>query len=220
MSNPIPTKIIRSMRKSLALSILPDKTLVVKAPIFLPQWEIDRFINKNQDWINRKLNSIQTKTLKREYKEGEEFLYQGETIKLKIGDYSRISVTKENLLLPKHMAFRAKKEIENWYIKQAKILITDLTIKYAKEFNTSFKEISFSDTRSKWGSCTHDNRLQFSWRLIMAPLLVTRYVVVHELSHTLEKNHSRNFWARVSSINPSYRQQVKWLKMNGDRLFV
>lgn len=211
------TKVIRSNRRSLTMQMLPDKTLVVKAPLFLPNFLIDRFINKNSDWIEKKLTRTHQKVI-RHFVDGEEFLFMGETVKLKIGDYSSIKVIGNNLCFPEFMKFRIKKELESWYIKKSKEKITELLEKYAKEFKTSYKSVSFSDTSSKWGSCTHDNRLQFCWRLIMAPELVIRYVVVHELAHTLEKNHSRNFWSKVRFVNPSFKQQIKWLKTNGESL--
>jgi predicted metal-dependent hydrolase len=218
----IKTKIVRSRRKSMSLHVNPDNTLTVKVPWFLPSWEIDKFLNKYSGWIERKISQNQSaKKSPRKYSDGEEFLFMGETLKLKIGDYKEIKVHEKNLFLPSHMVFRAKKEIESFYIKEAKKVIMEMLDKYSKDFKTNYHGVvHFSDTSSKWGSCTHDNRLQFNWRLIMAPFLVIRYVVVHELAHTLEKNHSRFFWTRVASVNPSYKQQIKWLKDNGSQLIL
>ncbi len=217
MLDKVTTKIVRSNRRTLALHVLPDHTLVVKVPQFLPQREIDKFLDKYSGWIEKRLSQVK-QIKKREYVDGEEFLFQGETLKLKIGDYQTIKIYNGHLLFPNFLVFRIKKELENWYINESKKTITELLETYSKEFHTSYKSVMFSDTNSKWGSCTRDNRLQFNWRLIMAPFLVIRYVVVHELAHTLEKNHSKNFWIKVASINPSYRQQVKWLKLNGNKL--
>jgi predicted metal-dependent hydrolase len=203
----------------MALQIMADNTLVVKVPWFLPKWEIDKFLDKYSGWIEKRLG--QTKLKKRalrSYIEGEKFLYLGETIHLKISNYQEIKTNGGQLLLPNHLVFRAKKEIEGWYLKQSKQVINELLEDYSKRLKTSYKSLRFSDTSSKWGSCTHDNKLQFNWRLIMAPILVIRYVVIHELAHTLEKNHSRKFWSIVASINPSYKQQIRWLKINGHHL--
>ncbi len=218
----IKTKIVRSRRRTMTLHVNPDNTLTVKVPWFLPQWEVDKFINKYSGWIEKKMETVrENKKLPHQFIDGEEFLFFGEKLKLKIGDYQGILVHGSNLLLPQHMQFRAKKEIENWYINQAKKVILDMLETYTKEFKTSYKGVvHFSDTSSKWGSCTHDNRLQFNYRLIMAPILVIRYVVVHELAHTLEKNHSRFFWMKVAQVNPSYKQQIKWLKVNGAKLVI
>lgn len=152
------------------------------------------------------------------YIDGATFLYLGEKLTLKIGDYAGLLHRENELLIPKFMEFRIEKEIKNWFIKQAQKIILGQLAKYAKEMDVKHSRIMFSDTQSKWGTCFPDNRLQFNWRLVMAPVLVINYVVVHELSHTIEKNHSHKFWSIVRKFNPSYRQQIKWLKINGEAL--
>lgn len=214
-------KIIKSLRKTLALQMLPDGTILAKAPLWTPDGIIKSFIEKNKDWIEKRKTHLASKiAAKKEYKDGEKFLHLGKTYIFKIGDYQKISLQGDFLLIPKVMLFRIKKELTNWYIKQAKEVIADLLKTYAKEMRTSYGSILFSYTQSKWGHCTKENNLQFSWRLIMAPLLVIRYVVIHELAHTTEKNHSRSFWKVVSTYNPSFKQQIKWLKNHGNSLVV
>jgi predicted metal-dependent hydrolase len=88
------------------------------------------------------------------------------------------------------------------------------------KMNATHSGLMFSDTKSKWGTCMHDNRLQFNWRLVMAPRMVLDYVVIHELAHTKEKNHGRNFWAKVRAFTPAYRQHRKWLTDNAHLLTV
>lgn len=215
------TKIIKSIRRSLALQILPNATLVVKAPIWISDREIHSFIEKHKEWIEkRKVYLKKRKVIKKEYQNGEKFMYLGKNYTLKIGDYNKVTLQGDFLLIPKLMHFRIKKELTNWYIKQAKEVVTALLRSCAKDMKTSFGSIRFSYTISKWGHCTRENNLQFSWRLIMAPLLIIRYVVIHELAHTLEKNHSRSFWNIVRTYNPSYKQQIKWLKEHGGSLVV
>ncbi len=214
-------KIVRASRKSIAMRLLPDGTIEVKAPRFLPSFLINDFIKKNTDWIEKKTKNFHPikKTANR-YVDGEEFYYLGVKHKFKIVDTTDIKVKDNEIHFPKALLFRAKKEMENWYIRTAKELIKAQVVHYAKEMNTTYGGISFSDTKSKWGSCSHDNMLQFNWRLIMAPIIVVRYVVIHELAHTIEKNHSHSFWSRVRAQNPSYKEQIKWLKIHGHELIV
>lgn len=219
MSDTPEITIIRSHRKTIALHVLPDGTVEIKAPFLMPKFFINRFIEKNKEWIDKRTKHIQQKlALQKTYNEGEKFLYLGEEYILKIGNYTSIGAKNGEFLFPQALLFRIKKEIESWYITQAKEIITTETKRYALEMKTSFTSLTFSDTKSQWGRCTHDNRLQFSWRLVMTPLLVLRYVVVHELAHTFEKNHSYLFWSKVRSVNPSYKQQIKWLKEHGNTL--
>lgn len=213
------TKIIRSLRKTMSLQILPDKTLVVKAPFFIPQFEIDRFIKKHEGWVKKRLGTItDRKKGDKKFQDGDEFLFLGNTYILKIGDYKTIEFKDNFLLFPNFLSFRIEKELSTWYINQAKKFISNQVEDYASQMKANYKSIMFSDTRSKWGTCFADNRLQFSWRLIMAPILVINYVVIHELAHTFEKNHGRSFWSKVRLFNPSYKQQIKWLKTHGNTL--
>lgn len=216
-----PLKIIRSNRRTLSLQVLPGQGLVIKAPFFIPQFEINKFINKHQDWIDKRLNHLkETKLNKRNFKDGEKFLFLGKEYNLKVGDYKQISFSSDYLYFPKFMLFRAEKELTSYYINSAKQVIKKQLEFYKNEMNVSIKSVMYSDTRSKWGSCTHDNKLQFCWRLIMAPILVINYVIVHELTHTTIKNHSRTFWNRVKVFNPSYKQQIKWLKQNEHKILI
>jgi len=207
--------IVRSRRKSISLQMERDGSIIVKAPHFIPKILIDRFITQHQDWIDKNTQKIRQAKV---YKEEGQFLYLGKKVLFTAGNYTSIQIREDKLLFPESLTFRKNKELTTWYIKEAKKIITEQVEKYALEMKTDYKEITFSDTKSQWGRCTRDNRLQFSWRLVMAPQLVLNYVVIHELVHTLEKNHSQLFWMKVRNINPSYRQQIKWLKDNGPSL--
>jgi predicted metal-dependent hydrolase len=221
MINDIDIKLIRENRVSIALKIMRDGRVVVRAPHLIPKKFIDDFINKHSRMIekNRKLIIANTPVKKR-YIDGEKFLYLGNEYVFTPALITEIKLADGKLLFPKALLFRAEKEIENWYVGRARETISRLVYEYAKLMNTTFTELRFSDTSSKWGSCTRDNRLQFNWRLIMTPLIVARYVVIHELAHTMEKNHKRIFWSIVRTQNPSYKQQIKWLAQHGNKLIV
>jgi predicted metal-dependent hydrolase len=214
--------LIKSRRRTIALSIAPDGSLIVKAPTFSPKIVINAFVRKNLEWIEKQQMAIAAHpplSIKK-YVDGEKFYYLGKLLTLRIGDYPAIEPTETELHFPKFLQFRIKKELTAWYKQQAEDLITQQVTWMGERMGASYGDIKFSDTKSKWGHCTHENNLQFNWRLIMAPILVLNYVVVHELAHTREKNHSRSFWTVVGKYNPSYRQQIKWLKNHGHSLIV
>lgn len=212
-------KIVRSKRKSIAIIILPNGVVEVRAPKYVPEFAIKAFVKSKSDWIDeRQAFVLKNKTTPKKFVNGEKFLYLGKEYQLLLGPYIHIEIKDEAMNFPLALAARGHDALEKWYIKQAKIVIKSLVEEYSKRMSLPYNGISFSDTSSKWGSCAPDNRLQFNWRLIMAPLLVIRYVVIHELVHTEEKNHKTLFWNRVRSKNPSYKNQIKWLKMNGDKL--
>lgn len=101
-----------------------------------------------------------------------------------------------------------------WYKEQARRKIPDRVNWYGRRIGLETGPIKITDARKRWGSCGKRNSLNFSWRLIIAPLHVLDYVVIHELAHTVERNHSRRFWSKVATMCPSYRSGMRWLKDN------
>jgi hypothetical protein len=102
--------------------------------------------------------------------------------------------------------------VETWYREQARVLIGQRVAAIARDAGFSYTRVRISSARGRWGSCGYRNSLNFTWRLVMAPDTVIDYVVVHELCHTVEKNHSVRFWARVRALAPDYKQSKAWLR--------
>lgn len=148
------------------------------------------------------------------YKNGEEFYFLGSKYTFKLEQTPEIILKNTFLIFPLGALFRAEKELTSWYIKQAKEIIQRRLIYHSIKMKKKYKNIIFSDTSSKWGTCFSDNSLQFNWRLVMAPLPVLDYVVIHELSHTIHKNHGLDFWGEVKKYTIAYRQHRKWLNEN------
>lgn len=212
-------KITRSSRRSIAIMIGTNGMVVVKAPKYIPEFVIKTFIKSKEDWIKKRQEHVlKSRSTPKKIANGETFSLLGRDYEINIGNFTSIEIKNGKLQFPLGMVKNGIVMLEKWYIKQAKLIIKNLVDEYSVKMEAPYNGISFSDTNSKWGSCTHDNRLQFNWRLVMTPILVVRYVVIHELVHTFEKNHSSFFWSKVRKFNPSYKQQVKWLKVNGEKL--
>ena len=105
--------------------------------------------------------------------------------------------------------------LSGWYKKQAHIQIPKRVRHYANIVGEPFSRIFIKNQKSRWGSCSSARNLNFNWRLMMAPLTVLDYVVVHEISHLKQMNHSKEFWAEVEKVLPDYQEQKKWLDENG-----
>jgi predicted metal-dependent hydrolase len=86
---------------------------------------------------------------------------------------------------------------------------------YAAQYGLRYEKIRITSAQTRWGSCSPKGTLSFTWRLVMAPLEVIDYVVIHELAHLRVKNHSKTFWAEVESMLPDYTRHVAWLRKNG-----
>lgn len=213
--------ITRSKRASIAITIGPEGTIEVKAPRFAPQSLIDAFVREKQDWIEKTLSQMEKrKPPQKAYQNGEVFYFLGEEKTFTLYSGIEIKIKDTQLLFPQVMLLRAQKEINNWYKKQAETIITQRLFIKAEEMGASYRGFFISDTKSKWGTCFADNSLQFNWRLVMAPLMVLDYVVIHELTHTTEKNHGDAFWRRVRNFTPAYKQHRKWLEQNAHLLII
>ena len=212
--------IVRSARLTVSIHILQNGSIEVRAPRLMPDFLIRRFFFQHQKWIEKKLKQQKKFPVltKKQHVNGEIYMFLGNQYQLSIGAYSSIHIGKTELFFPKVLEFRIQKELKMWYQQEAKRIITQRVKENAKQMNVAYLEVYFSDTKSKWGSCSHDNKLQFNWRLVMAPLIVLNYVVVHELAHIQEKNHSDRFWRLVERYTPSYKQHRLWLKRNGSLL--
>ncbi len=110
------------------------------------------------------------------------------------------------------------RRIKDWLKKQARSDLTGAAHLYADKMETTISRISIRDTSSRWGSCSSDGALSFSWRLIFSPPYVLDYVAAHEVAHLLEMNHSPRFWHLVESHCLATTQAKKWLKANGRSL--
>jgi hypothetical protein len=211
------SKIIRTKRKNIALVISHDATLVVRAPMRTPLSYIEKLVEEKFAWIERKMREFEKrpKATKKTFLEGEEFLYLGKKYKLALTDGLKIETTEDlELLFPHVFLWRAHQRMHDWYKKQAQEIISERTKIMAEKLNLKYASIKISNAKTNWGSCGPKNSLNFNWRLIMAPEAVIDYVIIHELMHILEKNHSRHFWNKVADAMLEYKTARKWLREN------
>lgn len=113
---------------------------------------------------------------------------------------------------------QARALVVDWYRSRALSVLRDKSEALAAQLGLSVTSVAVKNTRSKWGHCTADGRLQYNWQILLAPEGVVDYLVAHEVCHLRHHNHSAAFWALVDSVCPDYRQQRDWLKRYGLRL--
>jgi len=211
-------RIIRSNRRSLALEIDNNAFLIVRAPYRLSDSIIGNFIKRKTSWISKKqkiAREIKTKQSEKKFISGENFLYLGHNYPLAIVDRSIPPLAFENcFLLARCYRSRAKEAFIKWYKNEARRIIEQRVGIYCDKLGLMHKKINISNAQKRWGSCGRNNSLNFSWRLIMAPLDVIDYVVVHEVSHLQYKNHSKKFWRLVEKLFDAYKLHKKWLREN------
>lgn len=105
--------------------------------------------------------------------------------------------------------------LEAQYRKEARRRITERAAYFAEKMGVDYGRIAIKAAKTRWGSCSAQGNLNFHWKLILMPPAILDYVVVHELAHRIEMNHSPRFWAQVERILPDYRERRRWIKENG-----
>jgi predicted metal-dependent hydrolase len=212
---------IRSRRRTIAIQVRPDGQIWVRAPLRAPERLIREFVESKAGWIRRK----QAEALKhapataKHFGVGERFLFLGREYPLVVVEKQRVALTFEGRFILSQKALpRAAQAFEQWYKAQALKVLSERVGYYAARHGFEPGRIRISSARTRWGSCSSKGTLSFTWRLVMAPLEVIDYVVLHELVHLKVKNHSKTFWGSVAALMPEYKRHVAWLKKNGTLL--
>lgn len=215
-------KVIRSKRKTVSLQVSDDATLIVRAPFEVSNKIIDKVILRHKDWIEKKKKEIQSRDIKfskKEFINGEGFLFLGNYYRLRLVENQEIPLNFENgFFLSKKYLAHVEEIFIDWYKEEAYEKISERVKWYAQKRGFKYNKINITNAQKRWGSCSCRNNLNFSWRLIMAPLPVVDYVIVHELVHLEEKNHSKAFWNKVKMLITDYKKHRIWLKRNGHLL--
>lgn len=175
-------EMIRSNRKTIAIEIKPDATILVRAPYFMKDAEIYKFVKEKEHWITEHLKKMQERQRSTE-----------EIQKLTMDEVKQLA----NLALeviPKKARY------------------------YAEVMNVHYGRITIRNQKTRWGSCSGRGNLNFNCLLMLAPDKVIDYVVVHELCHLIEMNHSKAFWQQVEHVMPDYKKHRQWLKEHGNEI--
>lgn len=178
----VKMEIIKSNRKTIAVEIRSDATILIRAPFFMKEEEILKFVREKDKWIQEHLQKVQ------ERKQNAENMPK---------------LTREEM---QQLANRALK------------VIPERVGFYARQMNVNYGRITIRNQKTRWGSCSGKGNLNFNCLLMLAPDEVVDYVVVHELCHLIEMNHSKEFWMQVERVMPDYKKHKLWLKEHGNEL--
>lgn len=212
-------RLVYSKRKTIALIIERDGSLTVRAPLRFSRKRILELVEQKAKWILSKqelAKSLPPAPGVQTYTNGEAFWYLGKTYPLEIAIKAHTSLRLDGKFLLAQTALpKAGATFTEWYKEQARQAIGQRVQQLAAKHGFKYKQIKITSAQGRWGSCSSQGTLCFTWRLIMAPPTEIDYVVVHELVHLVEKNHSKAFWEKVAAILPDYKVRRKWLKDNG-----
>jgi len=205
----------RSNRKTLALYVR-NGAVEVRAPYKAPKSDIERFIASKEKWITDRLAiSNERMELRKSFAltYGDHVLYQGTQYPITAKQGNRIGFDDASFYMPPDLTpDQVKYACSSIYRMLAKRDLTRKTHEYAGIMSVMPTSVRINGAKTRWGSCSAKNSINFSWRLIMADDKVIDYVVVHELAHIVELNHSERFWTLVESIIPDYNDRKHKLK--------
>ena len=213
--------LIRSKRKTAAIYVR-DGGFEVRAPLKMPKHDIDRFVKSKEKWINNKLAMLQERAQSREafaLAYGDMVHYRGKEYPITAKDGTHIGFDDAAFYMPPDMLpERIKLACIQIYRLLARRDLTIKTHEFAKQMNLMPSGVKINNAKTRWGSCSAKSSINFSWRLIMADDDVIDYVVVHELAHLAELNHSESFWKIVEGILPDYTERKARLRELQNRL--
>jgi predicted metal-dependent hydrolase len=240
----IVLKIIRSKRKSISIEFRLKEGIKVRIPARMSDKALADFLYDNEKVIIKKYEEslkqqaqYLVEPLENIYVNGSKLPYLSETVTLEITSEIKMTPQKkikdlnktayvyfmEDDLKGKILRIETfvsdikflRECVANRYKDQAKEIFKSKVQKYALVMKVHYKNITVKEQKTRWGSCSSIGNLNFNWKLIMMPEAIIDYVVVHELSHLLFMNHSKEFWKEVEIVLPDYKSRKNWLTKNG-----
>lgn len=216
-------EVIHANRKTIGITVERDRKVVVRVPHRASEQAVAAAVERKRFWIWQKLrdpHKYPDPAPHKEYVDGETFLFLGQhhALTLTNGESSAVRLVGKQFEMARSDRRNGDTIFRSWYLAQAKEKLRPRIATFATEMGVDYSRIWVRDLKYRWGSCTPGGTLTFNWRIIQAPMIVVDYLIVHELAHILEPNHSQDFWNIVAVHAPSWIKARSWLKQHGSRL--
>ena len=202
-----------SRRITLRISSLDGK-ITITGPSYLDFEEFRNFAESKKSWLKSKRGSFKPPIF---VSEGIKIPILGTEIKVLSSRVQRPKKIGNSLYINKKHP--VSNQVKNYLIEICRVHLNCICKEFAERIGSEFHKITLRDTRSRWGSCSTDANLMFSWRLVMAPEDILAYVAAHEVAHLKHMNHSKEFWETVEFLFGPYKKEKAWLKKNGPSLY-
>jgi predicted metal-dependent hydrolase len=211
-------------RRKVTITVERDRHVIVHAPEGVAEGKIHQVVESKRQWIFEKIGHPQKyqglpHPPGKELVSGESALYLGREYRIEMvnAGLSQIQFA-QGFFIPATKGERRVEALREWYIGKAKDEIIPRVHRHARELGVEIAEVKIVDDRYSWGSCTLKNNVTFNWRLMKAPMFVIDYVIVHELAHLIEANHTPRFWNIVRTQVPRMEKAKVWLREHGELL--
>jgi len=216
--NIVINEIIYAKRKTIGIEITNGGKIIVKAPLYFSRKDIENFVYRHRRWIQKRFERIADlkKNYPRKFIPGEGFFYLGRKFELySKNDQDAPLIFDNGFYIREGELCGAKELFIKWYKERAKEFVENSVLKFSKRCGVEYRSVKITSAESRWGSCSKKGNLNFSYRIAMLPTFAIDYVVVHELCHIIEFNHSKAFYGLVEKVLPDYRKSARYLKENG-----
>ncbi len=208
----------------MAIEVKPGGRVIVRAPKGTQKITIELFVRQKSQWISQakaRMLKVPSGDLKQQYHDGAQILYLGQLWKLQLVEKVRNGLSfssEKGFLLQRDRLGEAADLLTNFYREETRHLASAFIDRYAAKWGLTVGALRITSAKTRWGSCSAKNGLNFSYRLAMVPTDAFEYVVVHELAHTRHHNHSTAFWGFLAQMLPDFQKRRLWLKQNGRKL--
>jgi len=209
-----------TLRRTIGLTVERDGGLTVSAPEGSDLAALEAFVLQKRPWLYRKLaekKALQRPVSAKQYISGEGFPYLGRSYRLLLVDEQEVPLKLEagRFRLRRSEAGAGRECFVRWYGGHARPWLWRRVEAFAPRMGVAPTGLEIRDLGHRWGSCSKSGRLNFHWAAILLPASMVEYVVVHELVHLVEANHTPEFWLRVERAVPDYEQRRQWLAEHG-----
>jgi len=211
-------------RRRVTITVERDRSVVVHAPEGTSDERIRQVVESKRQWIYEKINHPQKyRSLPhppgKELVSGESVLYLGRQYRIEIVETGLTEIQfAQRFLIPASKDSKRVETLREWYVRKAKEKIVPRVKRHARQLGVEVGEVRIVDNRYRWGSCTPNSNVNLNWRLIKAPMFVIDYVIIHELAHLIEANHTPRFWNIIRAQTPTMDKAKAWLREYGQLL--
>lgn len=209
-------------RKTMAIKV-NNEGIFLHIPDILPMEIARAFVEKKTAWIEQKLNFTNPQLAANQYSAGDQLFFMGESHRIVLQDDDLkqpvIDRQQEQLVLSGALAELTMEDRQNafkkWYQQQATAYLIDRSLLLSARYDLKANSFQVKTYKARWGSCSQDGHIRYNWKIIQASKGIIDYLIIHELCHLKEHNHSANFWQLVAKLCPDYKQHRQWLKTYG-----
>lgn len=208
-------EIVYSKRKTISICITKELKVIVRVPVFMGKQEIDIFINKYQNWIEKNLDKMKKRTEHKKtfsFSDTEPFLFFGEMYIIAIRHIESPVKIEDNYFVISDKVLNRQAAVIKFLKKKANDYLLQRVICFSNIMNVKPLNIKITSAKTRWGSCSGKNNICFSYRVMCLTPDIIDYIVVHELAHIKQHNHSIRFYNEILKVMPDYKKRVLELK--------